>query len=204
MNDSQNKNNEEKLIVHDDEKHLVIDHNYDGIHELNHPLPSWWTGTWILSFVFMIPYFMYYVLMDGPTLKDEYLRDMQVINELKAEAAKNGGNFSLDEYNTWVAANDGVIKGKTVFEENCLSCHAEGGRGDIGPNLSDKYWINVKGHVGADTIYPVVFKGVEENGMPAWGEILSKEDIMAAISYVLTLQGTNPPDAKEAQGELID
>lgn len=195
---------DEKLILHEDEKHLVLEHNYDGIHELNHPLPSWWTGTWILSFLFCIPYFMYYVMMDGPGLRDEFKKDMAVITALKEEAAKNGSNFSLEEYNAWVAGNDGVNKGKVIFEENCLSCHAEGGRGDIGPNLTDKYWLNVKGHVGADTIYPVVFKGVEENGMPAWGEILSKEDIMSAVSYVLTLQGTNPPDAKEPQGELVE
>lgn len=201
---SKNNNQEEKLIVHDDEKHLVIDHNYDGIQELNHPLPSWWTGAWILSFIFCIPYFMYYVLMDGPTLLDEYNKDMIVLNKIKEEAAKDGSNFNLEEYHTWVAANDGVNKGKVVYEENCLSCHAEGGRGDIGPNLTDKYWINVKDHANADTIYPIVFKGVEENGMPAWGEILSKEDIMAAVSYIITLQGTNPPDAKEPQGEIVE
>lgn len=202
MSDNTNDNNE-KLIVHEDEKHLVLDHSYDGIQELNHPLPSWWSGMWILSFVFMIPYFMYYVLMDGPTLRETYKKDMAAINKLKEEAAKSGANFSLEEYNSWVAANDGVQKGKIVFEENCLSCHGEGGRGDIGPNLTDDYWINVKGHVGADTIYPIVFNGVEENGMPVWSEVLSKEDIMAAVAFVLTLHGTNPPDAKEAQGELL-
>lgn len=203
MNQNNNET-KENLILHEDEKHLVLEHDYDGIHELNHPLPSWWSGMWILSFIFCIPYFMYYVMMDGPTLLDEYKKDMEVINQMKEVAAKDGANFDLEEYNAWIAANDGVNKGKVVYEENCLSCHAENGRGDIGPNLTDKYWLNVKGHVGADTIYPIVFKGVEENGMPAWGEILSKEDISSVISYVLTLQGTNPPEAKEAQGEIIE
>jgi len=195
--------NKENLILHDDENHLVLEHDYDGIHELNHPLPSWWFGTWILSFVFAVPYFMYYVMMDGPTLLDEYNKDMAVITKIKEAEAANGANFNLDEYQSWIASNDGVTKGAVVFEENCLSCHAEGGRGDIGPNLTDDYWLNIKGHVGADTIYPVVFKGVEENGMPAWGEVLSKEEIMSVVSYVLTLHGTNPAQAKEPQGDLI-
>ena len=67
----------EKLIVQEDEKHLVLEHDYDGIHELNHPLPNWWLGSWILSFVFALPYFMYYVMLDGPTLLDEYKEKLE-------------------------------------------------------------------------------------------------------------------------------
>lgn len=199
---SNDNGGKENLILQDDEKHLVLDHDYDGIHELNHPLPSWWTGTWILSFVFCVPYFMYYVMMDGPTLTDEYNAEMAKINKvIEAEVAKSS-NFSVEMYNTWVAKNDGVNKGKVVYEENCLSCHMDGGAGDIGPNLTDNYWIHAKGT--PETIYPVVVKGVEENGMPAWGEVLSKEDMMAVVSYVMSLKGTNPPNAKEPQGELVE
>ncbi|EQC47876.1 c-type cytochrome [Bacteriovorax sp. DB6_IX] len=199
---SNDNGGKENLILQDDEKHLVLDHDYDGIHELNHPLPSWWTGTWILSFVFCVPYFMYYVMMDGPTLTDEYNTEMAKINKvIEAEVAKSS-NFSVEMYNTWVAKNDGVNKGKVVYDENCLSCHMDGGAGDIGPNLTDNYWIHAKGT--PETIYPVVVKGVEENGMPAWGEVLSKEDMMAVVSYVMSLKGTNPPNAKEPQGELVE
>ncbi len=190
------------LILQEDEKHLVLDHDYDGIHELNHPLPSWWTGSWILSFVFCVPYFMYYVLMDGPTLLDEYNTDMAKINKVIEAELANSSKFDMNQYSTWVKANDGVAKGKVVYEDNCLSCHSDGGAGDIGPNLTDKYWINAKGD--AKTIYPVVVNGVEDNGMPAWGEVLSKNELMSVVSYIITLQGTNPANAKEAQGELIE
>lgn len=191
----------EKLIVQEDEKHLVLEHDYDGIHELNHPLPNWWLGSWILSFVFAVPYFMYYVMLDGPTLTDEYKEDMAVITQIREAEAKNSANFDLAQYNTWVKKNDGVAKGAVVYEENCLSCHSDGGAGDIGPNLTDKNWIHVNGK--AEQVYPFIVKGFEDNGMPAWGEILSKEDMMAVTAYIITLQGTNPKDAKEPQGEII-
>jgi cytochrome c oxidase cbb3-type subunit 3 len=195
-------NSKDKLILQDDEKHLVLDHDYDGIHELNHPLPSWWTGSWILSFVFCVPYFMYYVMMDGPTLTDEYNMEMAKINKIIEAEVANSSKFSLKHYNTWIAANDGVAKGKVVYDDNCLSCHAEGGAGDIGPNMADNYWIHAKGT--PETIYPVIVAGVEDNGMPAWGEVLSKEDMMAVTAYLMTLKGTKPANAKEPQGDLIE
>lgn len=190
------------LILKEDEKHLVLDHDYDGIHELDHPLPNWWVGIWVLSFVFCVPYFMYYVLMDGPTLKEDFKVEMAKIEEIRKAEAQNSANFDLKQYNTWVAANDGIAKGAVVFDENCLSCHAEAGAGDIGPNLTDNYWIHAKGT--AETVYPVIVNGVEDNGMPAWGEILSKEDLMAVTAYLMSIKGTNPPNAKEPQGDLIE
>jgi cytochrome c oxidase cbb3-type subunit 3 len=194
---------ENENVILDDEKHLVLDHDYDGIQELNHPLPSWWTGTWVLSFVFAIPYFMYYVLLDGPGLRDEYKEEMAAVQKIIDAEAANNANFSLESYNSWIAANDGINKGKVVYDDNCMSCHAEGGGGDIGPNLTDKHWINIKGPK-AELIYPFIIKGNEEMGMPAWGEMLSKEELMAVTSYVISLYGTTPPVAKEPQGDLIE
>ena len=197
------EDNELGNIIIEDEKHLVLDHDYDGIQELNHPLPSWWSGIWAISIVFAAIYFMYYIMMDGPTLTEEYEREYSKVRKvIEAEKAKSG-NFNIAEYQAFVKANDGVSKGAIVYEDNCLSCHAEGGRGDIGPNLTDKHWLNIK-EFSAPEIYKVVFKGVEDNGMPAWAEMLSKEELMSVVSFVISLQGTNPNDAKEAQGELID
>lgn len=191
------------LHLLEDEKHLVLDHDYDGIHELNHPLPSWWLGIWIISIVFSIPYFMYYHIAGGDGLRATYVKDMDKLSVIKAEQAKLLGVFDVEDYKTWLSNNDGVKLGATVYEENCLSCHAEGGGGDIGPNLTDKFWINAKDR-SPEEIYPVINKGVEENGMPAWGEVLSKEDMYAAMAYVISLKGSTPPKAKEPQGENIE
>lgn len=193
----------ESLHVLEDEKHLVLDHDYDGIHELNHPLPSWWVGIWIISIVFSIPYFMYYHIAGGDGLKATYVKDMEKLTAIKEEQAKLLGIFDVQDYNTWMKNNDGVKLGAAVYTENCLSCHAEGGGGDIGPNLTDNRWINATGRT-PEALYPVINKGVEENGMPAWGEVLSKEDMYAAMAYVISLKGTTPPKAKEPQGENIE
>lgn len=196
------EDNELGNTIIEDEKHLVLDHDYDGIQELNHPLPSWWSGIWAISIVFAAIYFMYYIMMDGPTLRDEYKKEYAKVREvIDAEKAKSG-NFDVDEFNTFVAENDGIKNGAIVYEENCLSCHAEGGGGDIGPNLTDKHWKNITAFE-AKNIYSVVFKGVEDNGMPAWGEMLSKEELMSVVSFVMSLQGTTPPEAKEPEGELV-
>lgn len=195
--------NKESLHVLEDEKHLVLDHDYDGIRELNHPLPSWWVGIWIISIVFSIPYFMYYHIAGGDGLKATYVKDMEKLTAIKEEQAKLLGVFDVNDFNTWMSNNDGVKLGAAVYTENCLSCHAEGGGGDIGPNLTDNHWINVKTRT-PEQLYPVINKGVEENGMPAWGEVLSKEDMYAAMAYVISLKGTTPPKAKEPQGDNIE
>lgn len=197
------EDNEIGNTIIEDEKHLVLDHDYDGIQELNHPLPGWWSGIWAVSIFFGAVYFMYYNMMDGPTLEEEYRAEYAKVRKvIDAEKAKSG-NFSIEEYMAFVEKSDGVNKGFTVYEENCLSCHAEGGRGDIGPNLTDKYWLNIEAF-NPKEVYTVVFKGVEDNGMPAWAEMLSKEEMMSVVSYVVSLNGTSPEEPKEPQGKELE
>ena len=64
------ENNETKLHVEEDEKHLLMDHNYDGIQELNNPLPSWWAFTFYFGIAFAIFYFILYQVMGAPSLSD--------------------------------------------------------------------------------------------------------------------------------------
>jgi cytochrome c oxidase cbb3-type subunit 3 len=83
-----------------------------------------------------------------------------------------------------------------------LSCHEEKGKGDIGPNLTDEYWLNLK-QVNPGAIYGFILVGNEDNGMPAWADTLSKEELFAAVKYVLSVKGTNIPNGKEPQGEKL-
>ncbi|MFG1485557.1 cbb3-type cytochrome c oxidase N-terminal domain-containing protein [Halobacteriovorax sp. RZ-1] len=201
MTNENNKSKQENIVL-EDEKDLVMDHEYDGIQELNHPLPSWWTGVWALSFIFSIPYFMYYVLMDGPTLLDTYKMDMAQMQKIIDAEAANTANFDIQAYDSYVATPAAKELGNTVFIENCAACHLDDGGGDIGPNLTDKHWINIT-KLDPEQIYKFVVHGNEDMGMPAWGDILSKEDIMAVTDHVIALQGTTPAKAKEPQGELL-
>jgi cytochrome c oxidase cbb3-type subunit 3 len=190
---------EEKLEVKEDEKHLLIDHSYDNIQELNHPLPSWWNTIWGISIVYALGYFVYYQFMGGPSLKEEFNKEFKVVLIKQDEFKKREMAFSHDYY-AKVLADGGVEKGKAVYETNCLPCHAEGGMGDVGPNLTDNHWLIAKGT--PDTIYKVVFNGSEANGMPIWSEMITKDEIYQAVAYVMTFHNTFKK-GKEPQGEKI-
>jgi cytochrome c oxidase cbb3-type subunit 3 len=192
----------ENKILNEKEKALLLDHNYDGIQEFDYPLPSWWTWTFIGGVAFALFYILFYEFAGAPSLKDEYNIEITNLEQIKIIAREKRGGFELEEYNSWIMNNDGVAKGAKVFEENCLSCHAEGGKGDIGPNLTDNHWLNIKS-VTPESLVGIITKGVEDNGMPAWGEILTKEEIMEAAAFVLTLKNTNAPEGKAPQGEII-
>ncbi len=193
------KKNEEKLHVEEDEKHLLLDHSYDGIQELNHPLPSWWNAILGISIIFSVGYFVYYQFMDGPTLTEEFNIEYKTVVARQDAFRKLNGAFNLEHYKKILSGN-GVKKGKEVYEINCLPCHMENGRGDVGPNLTDDHWIIAKGT--PESVYDVVFNGSDANGMPIWSELISKDEIYQAVAYVMTFKNTFVK-GKEPQGARI-
>lgn len=195
---SDNKNKD--LHVEKDEVHLLLDHNYDGIHELDNPLPSWWQFTFYGAIIFSVFYFIFYQILGGPTLRDEFNKDYAVVLAKQEELKKKEGGFDPAKLEA-IIKDDGVKKGEVVFQTNCVACHKEKGIGDIGPNLTDDHWIWANGT--AASMYPVVFNGVPQNGMPTWGGVLSNDEIYQAIAYVATLHNTNQPGGKAPQGYKI-
>lgn len=199
MNDSNKP--ESKLHVEPDEKHLLIDHHYDGIQELNHPLPSWWNFCFWAFIAISTGYFIYYEFMGGPTLREEFNKDYSKLLVIQEEYKKMNSAFKHDKYLA-VANIEGFKKGEEVFVNNCLPCHAEKGRGDIGPNLTDKHWLVAKST--PETIYNIAFNGSEANGMPPWGEVLTSEEIYLAVAYISSLKNTFQKGGKAPQGEIIE
>tara|TARA_R110002049_G_scaffold254927_1_gene430420 strand:+ start:307 stop:906 length:600 start_codon:yes stop_codon:yes gene_type:complete len=193
-------NNEDQLHVEEDEKHLLLDHDYDGIQELNHPLPRWWNIIFYVAIVYGIGYWTYYTFMDGLTLREELVSEMEPISQAQADYKRLTEAFNQQVYDQW-NTKENLELVKTVYEDNCLACHEEGGKGDVGPNLTDNYWLISQGT--PETNYNVVYYGSEENGMPAWGEVLSSEEIYQAIVYVNSIKNTNHPEGKEPQGEVV-
>lgn len=192
--------NDSKIHVEQDEKHLLLDHDYDGIQELNHPLPKWWNIIFYASVFFGLGYFFYYVLMGGPSLRDEFSAEMSKVKIAQQEYQKLNSAFSqtkFDEFNK----PDNVQKGLAVYINNCQACHQEAGRGDVGPNLTDDAWIHLPGNVESN--YNIIYKGVDEKGMPAWGEVLSSEDIYLALVYLESIRNTFDPKGKAPQGEKV-
>ncbi len=186
-----------------EEKTIELDHNYDGIRELDNHLPPWWKwlfyGTIAWSVVYLV---VYHVTSSLPLSTQEYENQVTLAEEEKQKLLASQPAAVIDE-NTLVYAVDAEIlaKGKKVFTTNCLSCHrADGGGNAIGPNITDVYWL----HGGSvKEIFVTVKNGVVEKGMPAWGKVMSPQDVRDVTFYVMSLQGTNPPDAKAPQGTIV-
>jgi len=180
------------------EKDILLDHNYDGIRELNNNLPPWWKYSFYISIVFAICYMSYYHIMGGPSSRDEYEASMKKAQEQQQEYARlNAGK--VDENSITLADAAGISEGKTIFTTNCAACHGAAGQGIVGPNLTDDYWL----HGGSlSDMYKSVKNGWPAKGMKSWSTDLSPVQIKNVVSYIKTLRGTNPPNGKAPQGDL--
>jgi cytochrome c oxidase cbb3-type subunit 3 len=194
------KNNHDEVEINQEEKKIVLDHNYDGIREFDYPLPRWWVWSFILTVLFGVPYIAYYIFLGGPDLRAELNNELKVLNEVRTQYAVKMAQFDESAYAVF-DNEQGLSQGLAVYQENCLSCHEENGKGDIGPNMTDEYWLNAKGT--PETIYEVVINGRVEKGMPAWREDLTKEQILQVVHYIMSIKNTNVEGGKAPQGEKI-
>jgi len=181
------------------EMEVVTDHSYDGIVELDNNLPPWWKAMFGISIVFGIGYLLHFhVFKTGELQEEEYLTEMQTAQEaVDAYLATSANN--IDETNVTFIADVGRLdNGQTLFVQKCSPCHGQAGEGGVGPNLTDTYWIH-----GGDVkdIYKVIKNGVPTKGMIPWKSQLTPAEMQDLSSYIITLEGTNPPNAKEPQGE---
>jgi len=184
----------------EDEAEIILDHNYDGIKELDNNLPPWWIYGFYASIVFAAVYLLRYHVFSGPTQIDELeteLADARIAIETYKKTAKN-----LVDINTVTQLTEAadLSAGKTIFETNCVACHMADGGGGIGPNLTDPNWI-----LGGDI--KSIFKTVSEGGrsgkgMIAWKQQLKPLEIAQVSSYVLTFEGTTPANPKAPEGDV--
>ena len=187
----------EKLDVMEDEKHLLLNHDYDGIQELDHPLPSWWLACFWGGIIFAFAYCIFYWAGPGQTIDETFEQEYAVVMQAKEAAAKKEGGFDNAAY---IEAKSLVTTvGKTTYTMNCSACHGAAGQGGIGPNLTDKNWLN--GNGSSEAIFKVIKEGVLVKGMPAWSSMLDKKQMLAVTAYIESLKGTNPEGAKGPQGE---
>ena len=187
-----------KVEVFKNEESLLLDHNYDGIKELDHVLPRWWLGILYGSIVFAAWYSGYYLSGHGPTPQQELAVSMKQIEALRpAQAPPSAGE---DQALLAAFKDPAHLKhGAEVFQGKCIPCHGDKGQGVIGPNLTDDFWIHGKGTL--KDIAAVVTSGVGDKGMPPWGPILTVDELRDVVAYVHSLHGSNPPGGKEPQGE---
>jgi len=185
------------------EKDIDLGHEYDGIRELDNHLPPWWKGILYGSMVWAVVYLViYHVLGSMPLSKAEYENQLATAaEEIRAYKATQPV-ADVDEASLKYTDDAEIIaNGSKVFtSNNCQQCHrSDGGGNAIGPNLTDPYWI----HGGTiQNIFHTINTGVLEKGMPAWGKVMSPTDVRDVAFYVMSLQGSNPENAKEKQGDL--
>ncbi len=181
------------------DKDTLIDEPHDGIYELDNPPPPWFMFLFYTCVVFAVIYFVRFSVSDyGYTQEDEYVAEMQAA-EAKLVANLSEEDLNIDESNV-VALTDAasITAGKKLYIQNCKVCHADGGKGLTGPNLTDEYWK----HGGdAESIFKTIKYGVVEKGMASWKETLNPKKMQEVTSYILSLQGTNPEGAKAPEGE---
>ncbi|MEP2771492.1 MAG: cbb3-type cytochrome c oxidase N-terminal domain-containing protein [Fulvivirga sp.] len=183
------------------EEEIVLDHNYDGIRELDNHLPPWWKWMFYASIVFAVVYMaIYHVFGTMPLQTEEYQAEMAIAEEARLTRLADQPLSDIDETNVqFVEDEAALIEGQKIFNRNCAACHKEDGGGGIGPNLTDQYWI----HGGSiQDVFLTIKQGVPDKGMIAWKDMLTPDQMQNVSSYILTMQGTTPAVPKEPQGEL--
>jgi mono/diheme cytochrome c family protein len=280
------------------EKEVLMDHDYDGIQELDNDLPPWWLWLFYATIIWSVIYLFYYhVIGAGDSSRVEYLKEMnpnweesatkagfsieyrsplynsgvdltplkreeiaeaqekEAARTLAEERAMGEENLSLSDISfdeimmaamnaatpedleklktafpkIWDAYQKGksgettqaesvtveepeaeievltdaasLAAGESIFITNCATCHGKLGEGGIGPNMTDNYFLH--GATMNDMI-KVINNGVAAKGMISWRGILKPQQIHEVASYIYQLRGTNPPNAKEPQGEKIE
>jgi cytochrome c oxidase cbb3-type subunit 3 len=183
------------------EADILLNHNYDGIRELDNHLPPWWKWLFYVTIIFSGAYLLFYHVMDTlPLSTQEYESEVAYAEEQARKLKASSPVAAIDETNV-VALTDAqaLADGKQTFLNNCASCHRKDGGGDIGPNLTDEYWL----HGGSiQDIFKVVKHGVQGTNMIAWDGFISPEKIQNVSSYILTLAGTKPENPKAPQGQI--
>jgi len=177
-----------------EESKLLLPHDFDGIRELDNDPPRWFMYLFYITVFFGVIYiFHFHVFKQGALQDEEYKAEMAMAAALKGPVAEVELLAFTDELN--------LTKGKELYQQKiCYSCHGNLGEGNtIGPNLTDDYWI----HGGAfENVYEMIKYGVPAKGMPPFKDQATEEQMLQMASYVVSLAGTNPPNAREPQGEL--
>jgi cytochrome c oxidase cbb3-type subunit III len=181
------------------EKSIELDHNYDGIKELDNHLPPWWKWLFYGTIGWSAVYILAYHFTDAmPLMEQEYRNEVVLAEESKRKFLADQPKVEIDENTLEYKVDAAIIaKGKEIYSINCSPCHKNDGGGGIGPNLTDEFWIH-GGHV--KNVYSTVKNGVPEKGMISWATVLSPEQLRDVSFFVMSLNGTNPPGAKAAQG----
>jgi len=184
----------------EEEATILMDHDYDGIKELDNVLPPWWVNLFYACIVFALIYMVRFHILDGKDQKAEFETEMAEAKLAVDEYKKTAKDLIDENTVTQFTEPADLAQGKEIFQANCIPCHRPDAGGAIGPNLTDEYWL-LGGGI-KNVFHTITNGGRDGKGMVAWKGILKPSEIQLVASYVLSLKGSNPKDAKEPQGDI--
>lgn len=182
------------------EADVMLEHDYDGIRELDNVLPPWWVNLFYLTIIFGVIYLFRFHVMGDYDQTEEF---NQEVAAAQLEIEKNKLNSTKEEITidkvTLLTDAESLAKGKEIYTNACAACHKADGGGLVGPNLTDEYWINGG---GIKNVFKLISEGSKNNPtMVGWAKTIGTSEVQKVASYVLSLQGTKPAGAKPAEGE---
>nr|WP_315132245.1 cbb3-type cytochrome c oxidase N-terminal domain-containing protein [uncultured Flavobacterium sp.] len=184
----------------ENEGQLLLDHDYDGIRELDNNLPPWWVYLFYACIVFAVVYLVRFEIMGADNQEMELTKEMAQAKIEVAEYMKTAPDLMDEKTVTLLTDAAALAEGKTIFTTNCAACHRADAGGQIGPNLTDDHWI-LGGGI-KNVFHTLVNGGRDGKGMIAWKGTLKPKEMQKVASYVLSLRGSNPKDPKAPDGEI--
>ena len=182
------------------EEDIMLHHDYDGIRELDNNLPPWWKWGFYFTIIWAVIYvFHFHVFKTGYSQDQEYIASVQAADEAQRIRNEKMADMVTAENVKFIADATVLSEGKEIFTKNCTSCHGQNLEGNIGPNLTDPNWIHGG---GIKNVFRTITNGVPLKGMISWKTQLTPKNIQAVSSYILSMQNTNPANAKSAQGDV--
>ena len=181
------------------EADVMLDHNYDGIRELDNVLPPWWVYLFYGTIIFAGIYLFRFQVIGEYDQKKEFETEMTEARIAIEEYKKTAPDVMDKEKVTLLTDAASIAQGKTIFTTNCVACHRADAGGQIGPNLTDDMWINGG---GIKNVFNVLMEGGRDGkGMISWKATIKPSDLQKVASYVLSLQGSNPKEPKPTEPE---
>jgi len=184
----------------EEEHDVLLDHDYDGIKELDNVLPPWWVNLFYITILFAFVYMIRFHVIGDYTQEEEFQTEMEIARAEIEKYKLTAPDLMDKDKVTLLTDAASLAQGKAIYDAKCIACHKADGGGSIGPNLTDTHWI-LGG--GIKEVFNTIMEGGREGkGMISWKTEIKPSDIQKVSSYILSLQGTNPPDAKAPEGEI--
>ncbi len=186
----------------EEEAELDLDHDYDGISELDNRIPQWWLYAFYATIIMGLVYAYRFIVLENIPTQLEQLDEAITKAEIEKRKRDEANGGAIDENTATMADAAGIEKGQSLFYANCRACHGDEAQGAaVGPNLTDEYWL----HGGSlKDVFHSISAGWPDKGMQSWQAVLSPSEIQDVASYIMSVQGTNPPNSRSPQGEKYE